>query len=186
YLLNKEWRADIGDQSYIWTKKLSWALVLSLVLGYIIGLLAWPWGLASPIANPLQSLSEMTNQETQLRVLFEGSYRMNYAMPWYYEFKWMILTNPLIVLAAMLAFFALGRSAAKKYGMDMSLFLVFAAFFPIFCMIYMISIVSASWRHVFFPYPFCVFMAALAIDLILDRFPARRPRCLILGLAVLA
>src|SRR5690606_7221236 len=93
---------------------------------------------------------------------------------------------PLIVLAAMLAFFALGRSAAKKYGMDMSLFLVFAAFFPIFYMIYKNSSVYDSWRHVFFLYPFWVLMAALAIDLILDRFPARRPRYLILGLAVLA
>ncbi len=186
YLLNKEWRADIGDQSYIWTKKLSWALVLSLVLGYIIGLLAWPWGLASPIANPLQSLSEMTNRETQIRVLFEGAYRMNYAMPWYYEFKWMVITNPLIVILGILGFFVLWMPAARRYGWDMTLFVVFAAFFPLFYMIYKNSSVYDSWRHVFFLYPFWVIMASLAVDLILDRLPQGRAPYLAWALAVLA
>lgn len=186
FLLNRDWREEMRDKSYHWAKKLSLFLLLSLLVGYIIGLLAWPWGLASPIANPLQSLSEMTNRETQIRVLFEGAYRMNYAMPWYYEFKWMAITNPLIVLLGLIGFFVLWRSATRKYGLDWTVFLVFAAFFPLFYMIYKNSSVYDSWRHVFFLYPFWVVMAALAIDLILDRIPQGRAKYIALGLAVLA
>src|SRR5690606_18109272 len=58
--------------------------------------------------------------------------------------------------------------------------------FPLFYMIYKNSSVYDSWRHVFFLYPFWVVMAALSLDLLLDRLSSFRIRMLALGLVVLA
>jgi hypothetical protein len=132
-----------------------------LVGGYIIGLLAWPWGLESPISNPIASLEGMTNRETKIRTLFEGTYQLNSEMPWYYELKWIIISNPLSVIIGVLLFALLGVVGRKRYGTFTLLFCLFAAFFPLLYMIYKHSSVYDTWRHVFFVYPFWAIMAAL-------------------------
>lgn len=133
----------------------------SLVAGYVIGLLAWPWGLDSPISHPIASLAGMTNRATKIHTLFEGTYQWNFAMPWYYELKWMLISNPISVVFGMIFFAVLGFMTRKKIGLFLLLFVVFAAFFPLVYMIYKHSSVYDAWRHVFFVYPFWVVMAAL-------------------------
>jgi hypothetical protein len=133
----------------------------SLVAGYIIGLLAWPWGLQSPISNPIASLQGMTNRETKIHTLFEGKYQWNFAMPWYYELKWIIISNPLSVIIGALLFVVLGFMGRKKTGSFALVFVLFAALFPLLYMMYKNSSVYDTWRHVFFVYPYWVVMAAL-------------------------
>ncbi len=137
------------------------AVAGGIVGGYVIGLLAWPWGLESPISHPLESLQGMTNRETKIRTLFEGRYQLNSAMPWYYELKWILISNPLSVVAGSLLFVVLGFLGRKKLGSFTLMLAVFAALFPLLYMIYKHSSVYDTWRHVFFVYPFWVVMAAL-------------------------
>ena len=127
-------------------------MVGGLVAGYIIGLLAWPWGLQSPISNPITSLQGMTNRETKIHTLFEGKYQWNFAMPWYYELKWIIISNPLSVIIGALLFVVLGFLGRKKLGSFTLLFVLFAALFPLLYMMYKNSSVYDTWRHVFFVY----------------------------------
>lgn len=144
-----------------------------LVAGYIIGLLAWPWGLESPISHPIESLQGMTNRETKIRTLFEGRYQFNYAMPWYYELKWILISNPLSVIIGTVLFVVFGFIGRKKFGAFTLWLMVFAALFPLLYMIYKHSSVYDTWRHVFFVYPFWVIAAALgwtyASDFISER-----------------
>lgn len=133
----------------------------ALLLGYIIGLLFWPYGLQSPVSHPLESLSGMTNRETTIPVLFEGHYTSNHNMPWYYEFKWIMISNPLVIVIGFALFAVLSFSLMKSYGRFIILFIVFGALFPIVYMIYKNSTVYDTWRHVFFVYPFWIIMAAL-------------------------
>lgn len=133
----------------------------ALVGGYIIGLLAWPWGLQSPVSNPIASLEGMTNRETKIRTLFEGTYQLNSNMPWYYELKWIFISNPLSVIFGVLLFVLFGIGLRRRYGNFSLLFCLFAALFPLVYMIYKHSSVYDTWRHVFFVYPFWVIMAAL-------------------------
>ncbi|MEO6832545.1 MAG: phospholipid carrier-dependent glycosyltransferase, partial [Chitinophagaceae bacterium] len=91
-------------------------VIASLVAGYVIGLLAWPWGLDSPISHPIASLEGMTNRATKIHTLFEGTYQWNFAMPWYYELKWMLISNPISVVFGMILFAVLGFFGRKKIG----------------------------------------------------------------------
>ncbi len=145
----------------------------SILAGYIIGLLAWPWGLESPISHPIESLQGMTNRETKIRTLFEGRYQLNSAMPWYYELKWIIISNPLSVIIGAVLFVALGFMGRKKLGSFTLMLAVFAALFPLLYMIYKHSSVYDTWRHVFFVYPFWVIMAALGWAYLGDMIAAR-------------
>ncbi len=133
----------------------------SILAGYVLGLLTWPWGLESPIGHPIESLQGMTNRETKIHTLFEGRYQWNYAMPWYYELKWIIISNPVSVILGTLLFAVLGILGRKKTGNFTLLFVLFSALFPLVYMMYKHSSVYDTWRHVFFVYPFWVVMAAL-------------------------
>ncbi|OSZ78288.1 hypothetical protein CAP35_08505 [Chitinophagaceae bacterium IBVUCB1] len=164
YVLNKDRRTLITADSNKLAKKLVMVLAAGIAGGYVIGISTWPWGLQSPISNPLESLEGMTNREIQLRVLFEGVYRMSTAMPWYYEFKWIFITNPLIVLAGFLLFIALFTKLKERYGLFAFVLVVFGALFPILYMIYKHSTVYDTWRHVFFVYPFWAIAAAMGWD----------------------
>lgn len=142
-------------------KKVFIYIVGGIVGGYILGLLFWPWGLQSPIGHPIESLQGMTNRETRIRTLFEGKYVLNSNMPWYYEFKWIFISNPLAVIAGVILFVVLGFTKRKVHGLFGYLALLFGALFPLVYMVYKNSSVYDTWRHVFFVYPYWVIMSAL-------------------------
>ncbi|MBS1782215.1 MAG: phospholipid carrier-dependent glycosyltransferase [Bacteroidetes bacterium] len=166
YFTDKEFKALIHANQNQLLKKGMMIGAIALIVGYIIGLLTWPWGLESPISNPIASLKEMTNRSVTLRVFFEGVFRPNNAQPWYYELKWMFISNPLVVLIGMVLFIALLKQSKKQYGWFVVIFLIFAAFFTPLYMIYKKSSVHDTWRHLFFIYPFWVTMAALSFPLV--------------------
>ena len=161
YFTNVEFRTLVKTDNNKLLKKGIMVAVVGLIAGYIIGLLAWPWGLQSPLTHPIESLKEMTNRSVQLRVFFEGVFRLNNAQPWYYELKWILISNPVIVIIGVAVFFVLIMNIKKRYGSFVVFFLVFAAFFTPLYMIYKKSSVHDTWRHLFFVYPFWVSMAAL-------------------------
>ncbi|MBS1629159.1 MAG: tetratricopeptide repeat protein [Bacteroidetes bacterium] len=160
FLLSKENRQGWWAEKKI-RKRILWVTVGGLVAGYIIGLLAWPWGLQSPINNPIESLKGMTHRATKIRTLFEGSYQWNYAMPWYYEIKWILISNPISVIFGSLVFLVLGFLRRKQTGSFLLSWGLFAALFPLLYMAYKHSSVYDTWRHVFFVYPFWVIIAAI-------------------------
>jgi hypothetical protein len=150
------WWADKAQR-----KRILMVMLGGLVAGYIIGLLAWPWGLQSPIANPVESLEGMTHRATKIRTLFEGTYQWNYAMPWYYELKWILISNPLSVVIGIVVFTVLGFVRRRQLGSFLLWWGLFTALFPLLYMAYKHSSVYDTWRHVFFVYPFWVIAAAL-------------------------
>lgn len=166
FFTNQEFKTLVTAENNKLLKKGVLVLGVGLAAGYLIGLLTWPWGLESPISNPLASLREMTNRSVTLRVFFEGVFRPNNAQPWYYEFKWILISNPLIIIIGVALFLVLFAEAKKKYGLFVVVFLVFAAFFTPLYMAYKKSSVHDTWRHLFFIYPFWVCMAALGLSLI--------------------
>ncbi len=166
YILNKNFRENLKVNNNKLLKKLLLAMVTTLLAGYIIGLSAWPFGFEAPIAHSLESLKGMTNIDIILRVLFEGSFHYNNHMPWYYEFKWIMISNPIIVLLGALLFVVLIARAKKEYGLFNVIVIVYAALFPLLYMIYKHSSMHDTWRHVFFVYVYWTVAAALGWDLI--------------------
>jgi len=185
YWFNKDFQTQVKEGNYKYVKKAGLFLLGALLVGYAIGLLAWPWGLQSPIANPLASLKEMSQRGVVLRVFFEGVFRPNNHMPWYYELKWICMSNPVIVILGVLLFFILIGKAFARYGKAAVLFLIFAAFFTPLYMIYKKSSVHDTWRHLFFIYPFWIVMASLAVSLINDFINKEKLKMLPLAIAVI-
>src|SRR5690606_22487852 len=58
-------------------KKLIIRLLVAFVLGYILGILTWPFAMQAPIGNFFATLQEFTNRSVGLRVLFDGHYYSN-------------------------------------------------------------------------------------------------------------
>lgn len=168
YITNKAFKAQLADNKNRLLIRIALIFVGGVLGGYIIGLLAWPWGIQSPVSNTLAALQEMTNRSVVLRVLFEGEYRPNNNMPWYYEFKWILMTSPLIIIAGVLLYMGMSVRQLKKLGAFTIIVPAFCAFFPLLYMIYKHSSVHDTWRHVFFVYPGWVVMGAMGFDFLTE------------------
>jgi tetratricopeptide (TPR) repeat protein len=186
FFLNKEFKQTVSADKYKLFKKALVYVVPALLFGYIVGLLCWPWGLQAPLTGPLESLSQMTNIKITLRVFFEGVFRPNNAMPWYYELKWIMISNPVIVIIGVLIFILLIFRIKKELGLFPVALLLFAAFFTPFYMIYKKSSVHDTWRHLFFVYPYWVAMAAFGISLLDQFIKNQKLKWLPFAIAVLA
>jgi len=136
-------------------------IILSMILGFLLALLTWPYGLQGPIHALISSFKEMANRNVDIRVLFEGQYYMNKDMPWYYGFKWIFISSPIFVLVLFVAFvFNALFSFIKNKQIDKAL-VVFFAIFPIIFIIIRHSTIFDTWRHLFFVFPFWAVGAAL-------------------------
>jgi hypothetical protein len=166
YVLNKDFKTLLTANNNKLFKRLLLMFFSAIILGFGLALLTWPFGFVAPISHSLESLSGMTHRGIVLRVLFEGEYHYNNNMPWYYEFKWICISNPLVVLAGVALFVLLARKGYKQYGLFTIIVLLFSALFPILYIVYKHSSVHDTWRHVFFVYTFWVVMAALGWDLV--------------------
>jgi tetratricopeptide (TPR) repeat protein len=166
YWFDKEQRQQLFAEKNKQLKQILLVTGVSLLVGYVAGLATWPWGQQSPISNTLEALQGMTNRDAYLRVLFEGKYYMSNAMPWYYEFKWMFISNPVPVLLGFVLLPILVMKAMKLHGKFAVVFVLFGSFFPILYMVYKHSTVYDTWRHVFFVYPFWVMASVMGWDVL--------------------
>jgi len=135
--------------------------------GYALGMLLWPYGLLSPLDRPLAVLERVSNLPISLRQLFEGEHIMSENLPWYYLPKYIMITNPVIVLAGFGIAFVLLRSVLKRYHPAKVALAFFGILFPIAYIIYKDSNVFGGWRHVLFTYPFLVLTAGLAWETVM-------------------
>ena len=185
FALNKSFKQYLLADNNKALKKTVLHIVVAILIGYVIGLAFWPWGLQSPISNPLESLSGMTNRAITISVLFEGKFVKSTNMPWYYEFIWIFMTSPMIILLGAVAFIPLFLKAKSKYGLWGSGLVLFGALFPLLYMIYKNSTVYDTWRHVFFVYPFWVVASSLAFDLISDFIKSKQAKNIVFAVAVI-
>ncbi len=131
------------------------ALILlgTVVVGYGIAMLFWPYALQSPLKNPFTALSKFADLEVHIRVLYEGDNVMSDKTPWHYPLKWIFYTIPLAALVGFLGSIVLLPRLLKKYNPLWVMLAGFAAIFPVFYIIYKHSVIHDGWRHLTFAYP---------------------------------
>ncbi len=141
------------------------------LLGYMLGILFWPYAHLDPIGNPLKALGLMEQFNVGVRVLFEGNYIMSTEVPWYYEPKFMLLTLPLALMAGLillpLAFLH------KAYNKRHLLMLLFTVIFPLAYAIYKSSPLYDGMRHFLFIVPILAVLSALSWKALINRMPGR-------------
>ncbi len=174
YFWNKDFKARMQTDFSAMTKKFVFAMAVTLVIGWAIGIAFWPWALQSPVGNPLTALAEMTNRQIPLRLLFEGEYISNMEVPWYYTPKWIFMSNPLLVLGAAVGSVVMLRTLMARYGRWEIFVLLFMLLFPWAYAVYKNSTIYDTWRHFFFLYPSLVILAATFCNWALERLQPQR------------
>jgi hypothetical protein len=149
-------------------------LALAFTLGYIIGIIFWPWALQDPISKPLEALDAMTHREVPIRMLYNGAYIMNTEVPKTYTMKWIFISTPIFILIGLLASLVFTSSLAKKYGKPSLLLLLFTLIFPVAYAIVKESVLYDTWRHFFFVYPSMVLLVALICNFFIEKFTTQK------------
>jgi tetratricopeptide (TPR) repeat protein len=155
-----------NEFSPVFIKLFKYGIIISLA-GYVLGVLLWPYALISPIANVKETFLAMSNFETSLRQIFEGSHVWSDYLPWYYVPKYILITIPTAVLIGLVLFFSLLWKDQKNYFWYFIIF--FAFFFPIFWIAYSDASVYGGWRHALFAYPPMAVAAGLGFGLLMDK-----------------
>jgi len=165
--------AAIGWKSFIGFKWTGFTLLLRNVVlialgGYLLGVMAWPYGLQSPLENPLAALSAFSNYSGSLRQLFEGKMYDSDLLPSHYLSKYIMITTPIVTLIGALIFIIL--LAMKPKQLNNGLFLLFfAAVFPVLYIYVQKSNVYGGLRHVLFVIPALTVVGVMGWKLLEER-----------------
>ena len=143
-------------------KKATQCLIISFA-AWMLSIVLWPYALLNPLLNVWKSYEMMTQFPTTLPQLFEGKIEWSDFMPWYYLPKYMAITIPMIVLAALAGFVVLSKKIINKTNALNYGFLIFSILFPVVFVIYEKSNLYGSWRHFLFIYPSIVLLAAIGL-----------------------
>jgi tetratricopeptide (TPR) repeat protein len=174
YIWDKNFQEKIKGNFITSIKKIGFNLSATFLLGYIIGIMFWPWALQEPLSKPLEALEAMTHREVPIRMLYNGAYIMNTDVPNTYTMKWISISTPIFILLSFLGSLALAIPLQKRYGKSAFAILTFTLFFPVAYAIYKDSVLYDTWRHFFFVYPSLVLLAALLINFLLEKFAEQK------------
>jgi tetratricopeptide (TPR) repeat protein len=164
-----KWLQD-KKPDFLLLKKYAILFGSTVVPGYLLGIVNWPYALQNPVTNVWKSYKVMTHFPTTVRQIFEGRFDWSDLLPWYYLPKYMAITIPIVVFAGILIFFLNTRKnypSGKKIQIWM---LGFTIVFPVVFVLIKESNLYGSWRHFLFIYPGIVLFAALGFYSLIQRF----------------
>jgi hypothetical protein len=144
---------------------------------FIILYLIWPFLWENPLENFLLILKESASYPNhwKFKTLYLGSYINPENLPWHYFFVWFSSTTPIVFLIIICSglffflkkylFFLLNIKfnnnftlwADKSQMINLFIFLCF--FIPIFFVVTLNSTLYNGWRHLFFVYPFLIYIS---------------------------
>jgi hypothetical protein len=162
---------------------------VAAVAGYFITFLFWPFGLAGPIKNVLASLTEFSNLQISLRVLFDGEMIWSNRIPTAtYVLTWIGIAMSLITLIGVAIFTVFSRGIFTRSNRFFVGIPVFVLLFPIAYIIYKQSNLFTGMRHLLFIVPPMAVVAGLGWDYLFYKFQKQRSISLAVGgfMAVLA
>lgn len=166
YYLAVNGRLDLSRLTIIGGRLVAISFVV-LILGYFVGILVWPWALEHPVANPIKSMQLIHNYPTTVRQIFEGKLYWSENFPWYYLFKYLLITVPLIVWLGFLLLITLIWKWKDQSAIILSIFLLISFGFPLFYTTVSGANVYGGWRQLLFVYPPLVVLSSIGIWLLI-------------------
>jgi tetratricopeptide (TPR) repeat protein len=149
------------------SRKLYAAIIIS-VLAYFLSAILWPYALQNPLVNIFKSYRIMAHYPLTFRQLFEGRVEWTDFMPWYYLYKSMLITIPVIVLAGLILFIVQIRKAVGTKYSDY-LMLAFTIVFPLVFAVAGRSNLYSSWRQFLFVFPGIVLISASGFSSVYEK-----------------
>lgn len=142
----------------------------TLIIGYGVGLLFWPYGLVSPIGHIQETFEIISKYPLKMSTYFGGE-NMDINEPyWYFIPKYILITTPVLFLVGLIlaiSLFFVKKIRQSEYGVAFIL-LLFPSVFPILYIIYKHAVVYQHWRHVFFVFPTMVVLSSLGWHYLLN------------------
>ena len=140
------------------------------VIGYILGILLWPYALHNPFKNPFLAFKKASDNSfyTNNVELFEGKrlYMLTQA-PWYYVIKFLSIGNPIYLLLGFLIPFPFMVLMKKKMNIAFVLMLLFMVVFPIAYAEFSHINHYNGWRHYLFILPAWITLAAVSFEFLI-------------------
>ena len=162
---------------------------LYFFLGYFLILyITWPFLWLNPLENFFLILKESASYPIHwdFEILYLGNYLSPENLPWHYFFIWFLSTTPIIfvfiILFGIFIFLKQYFNFFLKITFDnnlklwktsdqmTSLFIFLCFFIPIFLVITLNSTLYNGWRHLYFVYPFLIYLAIYGLNVISDIF----------------
>ncbi len=152
-------------------------MIIIGVLGFILGILPWPYGLEDPLKNPIEALTVFTNfQLLTIYELFEAQRTYMNEVPWYYIPKFIAITSPLIVVLAFPVSIITWFKKTKGISRVLIWATLFTIVFPVAYAVYKDSTLYNGWRHFLFIYPAVVAISVLGWEYLIRQFKAKAVR----------
>jgi MFS family permease len=148
-------------------KKLYAAIILSIV-AYFLSIILWPYAIQNPLVNIFKSYRIMAHYPLTFRQLFEGRVEWTDFMPWYYLYKSMLITIPVVVFAGLILFLVLIRQAGSGEA-SAYIMLAFTVIFPLVFAVVGKSNLYSSWRQFLFVFPGIVLLSASGFSFMFER-----------------
>ncbi len=164
YLMTTPFKTVLNNYNLGRLKRILLYTIFVAAGGYFLGLILWPYALQNPIKNPITALELMTNFSTQLKQIFNGEVIWSNKAPWYYAFKYLLISLPVIFFVGVILLTGQLKYALRKYGTLNIFILVFTFVFPIVYIIYKGSNVYGGWRHVLFAFPSIAVLAGIGFE----------------------
>jgi hypothetical protein len=163
-----------------YNKKLIKFHVIAVFFLIIFTIFFWPFLWEKPLENFTKTFVIFKKYNINIFSLYDGSFINNKTMPWNYSLTWISITTPIAYLAYIILGFSIFFKRILKRLLKINeknnyqdlwrgnneLFDLMAfstVFISIFSIIIFNSVVYNGWRHLYYIYPFMLFIAGLSI-----------------------
>lgn len=166
YLKQKPYFKPLEKAKLKTFKKLIIAVPLVALIGFLIGILYWPFIMVEPITNIKTVLDATNSHPVSLNQLFSGEIILSSKIPSDYVITYMLISYPLVVLVGTILAGVIAPFKLKKAN-SFNFFII--AFSFVFVTVWM-SIETSNFyggiRHLLFIYPLAIGISVFGFSLL--------------------
>ena len=115
----------------------------------------------APFTFPFEALSVFSKFPVTIKTLFDGRWIQSTELPFYYLFKYILISNPEVSLLGILLMGYVWFKFDKKIKLFV-FFVLFTGLFPLFYVVYKKSAFYNGWRQVYFVYSALIIVSSIA------------------------
>lgn len=154
--------------------------------------LLWPVLWEDPIGGFLHSFNSMKQFRWYAEMHYLGNMVRSTELPWHYIPVLISVTTPLTILLVILSgLFVMFRNAWKykqklfiQTNLGQDTVALGAALIPLMAVVLFGSVLYNGWRHLYFIYPFLVYLGVLGIDTLINVYRRKRSKLIVKVFAV--
>jgi hypothetical protein len=169
-------------------KRISFYLLFLLPFTFIL----WPVLWEDPIGGFIHSFNSMKQFRWYAEMLYLGQMVQSTELPWHYIPVLISVTTPLVILLAICSGLAVMFRKAWTYKLKLFTNVTLgqdtvalgAALIPLMAVVLFGSVLYNGWRHLYFIYPFLVYLGVLGINALINVYRRKRSNLMVKVFAV--